>query len=338
MKLSTLCFIFCLVFGKIKADVIELNVQKISVFVEILDLINVDESAKSVELTLRVFKDLKIAPIDENSVKYLDKDNDVPWIAFLGIHKIQNLYPDKSNLKYDPKTFILEDFNYYKLTFGCDFEFDTYPFDIHDCPLKFICKHGEYFHTIDELNIGSNNHIPQKSFKLDAKRIPFKANVTQIEPKYFKHGDMYMYQISFHLERDDSINLMAGYFIPTGIFPYLALLSFLIDPKVVPGRLGLMITLLLISFTMHAWVDAPPDRGLSNIEIWMLGNNLVILAALFEYGFLLVRIRYVKTKPKKLEKMMKKIDLNCLLVSGIYCVIFQVIFWVLVFYANELSL
>ena len=63
--------------------------------------------------------------------------------------------------------------------------------------------------------------------------------------------------------------------------------SYAIDPQVVPGRLGLLITLFLILTNVYNSVDAPKGRGFSYIEIWMLGAQFPILLALIEYGFVL---------------------------------------------------
>ena len=49
----------------------------------------------------------------------------------------------------------------------------------------------------------------------------------------------------------------------------------------------MIVTLYLISAVVYNAVDAPRDRGFSNIEVWMLGAQFPILLALCEYGFVL---------------------------------------------------
>ena len=49
----------------------------------------------------------------------------------------------------------------------------------------------------------------------------------------------------------------------------------------------MIVTLYLISAVVYNAVDAPRDRGFSNIEVWMLGAQFPILLALSEYGFVL---------------------------------------------------
>ena len=55
----------------------------------------------------------------------------------------------------------------------------------------------------------------------------------------------------------------------------------------VPGRIGIIVTLYLISWNVYNSVNAPKSRGFSNIELWMLGTQIPIMLALLEYGFVL---------------------------------------------------
>ena len=49
----------------------------------------------------------------------------------------------------------------------------------------------------------------------------------------------------------------------------------------------MIVTLYLISANVYNSVEAPSGRGFSPIEMWMLGTQIPILIALFEYGFVL---------------------------------------------------
>lgn len=53
-----------------------------------------------------------------------------------------------------------------------------------------------------------------------------------------------------------------------------------------------MVTLYLIAFNVYGSVKGPPDRGFSFIEIWMVGIQFPILAAIVEYGVILVIKKY----------------------------------------------
>ena len=53
--------------------------------------------------------------------------------------------------------------------------------------------------------------------------------------------------------------------------------------------MGLTVTLFLISFNVYNSVEAPPNRGLSYVDIWMLGMEFPILMAIVEYSMILGR-------------------------------------------------
>merc|ERR1712241_361525 len=96
------------------------------------------------------------------------------------------------------------------------------------------------------------------------------------------------------LKRKSLGQLLSGYYYPTSTFAFLSMMSFLIKPEIVPGRMGMIVTLYLISANVYNSVDAPKGRGFSYIEIWMLGAQFPIILALCEYGFLLYLIKVFK--------------------------------------------
>ena len=67
--------------------------------------------------------------------------------------------------------------------------------------------------------------------------------------------------------------------------------------------MGMIVTLYLISANVYNSVEAPSGRGFSPIEIWMLGTQIPILLALFEYGFVLYLKKIdMKTKNNSVTK------------------------------------
>ena len=73
----------------------------------------------------------------------------------------------------------------------------------------------------------------------------------------------------------------------------------------VPGRMGMIVTLYLISANVYNSVEAPNDRGFSYIELWMVGTQIPILLALCEYGFVLY-LKKVETKLAKNQATKKR--------------------------------
>ena len=60
--------------------------------------------------------------------------------------------------------------------------------------------------------------------------------------------------------------------------------------------MGLVVTLFLITVNVYNSVDAPPNRGFSYIELWMVGMQLPIIVAIVEYIVILGLTRYLKYK------------------------------------------
>ena len=102
----------------------------------------------------------------------------------------------------------------------------------------------------------------------------------------------------------------------------------------VPGRLGMILTLYLISANVYNSVHAPENRGFSFIEIWMIGTQIPILLALCEYGFIL-HLKKIAEKPcdqvkrinqddlgQLLDEKIKKLDYASLIFTLLYFIIF----------------
>ena len=70
--------------------------------------------------------------------------------------------------------------------------------------------------------------------------------------------------------------------------------------------MGMIVTLYLISANVYNSVEAPPTRGFSYIELWMIGTQFPILLALCQYGFVLF-LKKVDKKPLKNPTNRKRI-------------------------------
>ena len=96
----------------------------------------------------------------------------------------------------------------------------------------------------------------------------------------------------------------------------------------VPGRMGLLITLSLISWNVYGSLKAPPSRGFSNIELWITGEQCIIIYAILEYACILALKRSQPSKASfDYDKVIKMTDLISLLISLIFFIIFNIIYW-----------
>ena len=93
--------------------------------------------------------------------------------------------------------------------------------------------------------------------------MPFDIKLTSIKP-YNESEYKYLFSysgISLELKRSTPGLLFGGFYFPTGIFALLSLVSFSIDLQMVPGRLGLLVTLYLIMTNVYISVEGPKSRG-----------------------------------------------------------------------------
>ena len=104
--------------------------------------------------------------------------------------------------------------------------------------------------------------------------------------------------------------------------------------------MGMILTLYLISANVYNAVDAPQDRGFSNIEVWMIGAQIPILLALWEYGFILylkkhankaqnqVQSMTAEDQAVKLDDRIKKMDSVTMSISFLFFATFALVYWI----------
>ena len=240
-----------------------------------------------------------------------------------------------------------------KVTVSCDFDFSTFPFDHHHCDFDFGCHLNIYNGTvkINPIRVINNDSTPAVldfNKKIYDKHLPYDFSITgKDEYPLYNHEFFAPFTgITIHMKRKEFGQLVGSFYVPTAIFSGLSTLSFFINPDVVPGRMGLLITLFLISSNVYGSVNAPINRGFSHIETWVLGVHGIMLLAICEYGFVLcwkfvagikVPTNLNKTWAKKipksatsrltLEEKIKILDLISFFVSVFLYILFNLLYW-----------
>ena len=106
----------------------------------------------------------------------------------------------------------------------------------------------------------------------------------------------------------------------------------------------MLVTLFLISTNVYSSINAPPERGFSYIELWIVGMFLPIGFALVEYSIILGMKKYQNNKNQKLfinrktneglnsnqdDIIFKKVDKAFSVLSTLYLIIFCLCYWIL---------
>ena len=105
--------------------------------------------------------------------------------------------------------------------------------------------------------------------------------------------------------------------------------AFFISIFKVPGRMGLLITLYLITFNVYGSISstlAPPKRGFSYIETWMVGIVMTISFAILEYFFILAFMR--RNTYANLGHIIQMIDFISLIIIWTFFSSFVIVYWI----------
>ena len=222
-------------------------------------------------------------------------------------------------------------------------DFQRYPYDYHECIMSLINVIGNFdFVTLQTPKIYASNETQKSdgnSYKAQNGKLQFDVLVEPLNSTFnsefgFKYSKA---EVKFHLKRKPTIisNLLSSYYAPTSVLAFLSLISFLIEPNLVPGRMGLLITIILIITNIYNSIDAAPNRGFSFVEVWYIGIIVPIFIGIIEYGVILAVKKYGDDDCDKILKIDKhiffqSIDIFTLIVCIILLVIFNVTYWLLV--------
>ena len=215
-----------------------------------------------------------------------------------------------------------------EVTFACALDFSNHPFDEHTC--QFIM--GDYENGVDWM-VFNNSQFQYDdmivaddftSFEILDSTTPYKFKLSKLASFQRERGGIvhHFTGIQFQMKRKGLGSLLNTYYIPTAMFAVMSMISFVIDPTCVPGRMGMIVTLLLISSNVYSIVQAPSSRGLSHVETWIIGSQLPIIIALFEYGVILLATRNWKS-----HFDFYKLDILSLMITAGFYLCFNIYYW-----------
>ena len=311
----------------------------------IKEISNADVEAKSLSLFLEItltWKDKRISVKDKGWRKIDPEEADNFWHPTLQFDRILQLnkqsifgqfkhpfsfwiHGSENELQYSEDV---------QIKFTCPMEFSDFPFDVHFCNFTL----GDYEFETEEVNFDwasvsyldeNENNLylenPDDVIHINDTITPFNFELSLIKPHVKKElkDERYSYSgFLMKLERKDRGVLHHSFFIPTAVFAFVSMISFLISPECVPGRMGMIVTLLLISSNVYNSVKAPSTRGFSYIDIWIIGSQAPIVFALFQYGFILLVMKHWKY-----ELNYRRLDIVAISIVAFFYSCFNWYFW-----------
>ena len=274
--------------------------------------------------------------LEVDSTMYSDLQRPQAKFWFQRDNKVLKLYGQTSTYEYFwflPPHY-LEYAEFLVLKIGCFVTPTSYPFDSHQCQVFFHTPDKSisrltFLQPILDKDGNANEDMPNI---VTYHGLPFVIQVSSQSPfSLVMNGYNYSVTgITFSFQRQNLGALMSGYFLPTGLYSIISIVSFAIDKDQVAGRFGIIVTLFLITTNTYNSVEAPGDRGISYIEVWMMGTSIPISFALLEYGFILALEKFFGyTKDTKIYD-----TLAIILVLGFHAT-FQLYFWFTVSNYNQ---
>ena len=105
----------------------------------------------------------------------------------------------------------------------------------------------------------------------------------------------------------------------------------MIPPEIIPGRMALLITLILclVNIFMSVTTSSPNANTISSIGSWIIFCIIFVHFCLVEYGtILLMKYCHCPKYSEEYEKtLFKRVDLISLIVGLFTFIIFNIVFW-----------
>ncbi len=171
---------------------------------------------------------------------------------------------------------------------GCPMRYSFYPWDNHHCQVTFRSEKysaNEVAYEPNKTEHGRNADLP---FSIevadnDVHRVRFESG--------FRPS-----AVGFTICMGRILTpFVVGNYMPSFVLVFAAWVSFCIPADMVPGRMSLIVTILLMLINMLGQVrsNSPFNSGLSTLDVWMVGCIILVTGVLFEYAVLLA-ILYVR--------------------------------------------
>ena len=97
---------------------------------------------------------------------------------------------------------------------------------------------------------------------------------------------------NIHLKRI-LVPYILNVYLPSGLLVAASWISFFVPPDIVPGRMALLVTILLmlINISSNVISESPSVNSVDGLNCYVIGSLLFVAAALFQYAALLA-IKY----------------------------------------------
>ena len=229
-------------------------------------------------------------------------------------------------------------------TFSCQMVFDNYPLDSHSCPFQI----GSYLYTTRIVNCSSIYTIENKNQRHLQHMIAFEE-LSEEDGAFGVQGNKFAlcgFRINIRRTR---VQIFFQAYLTSILFVFVSWVSFLIKPEVVPGRMGLIITIFLVLINIFNGIKShsPVSPSLNAVDIYLVGCIGQVFLVLSEYAIVLSRETFsfacksikiessenVRSSNSWLENRSSrnKLDNISIFIFPIIFIVFNIIYWSIYF-------
>jgi len=174
-----------------------------------------------------------------------------------------------------------------KVSVKCDMDFTDYPFDTQNCPFLILSLRNQKIKWIIKRYVKFSNLI-HPDFQIVGKLFE-NSSITEDETNISVAGFRLL------MSRNPALFIYA-YFIPCSLMVATSWISFAVNYDAVPGRLGMLLTLLLVLINLSNSVSrtVPKSNKVCPLVLWIIISIIFVSMALLEYFIILVHIKFSK--------------------------------------------
>ena len=170
------------------------------------------------------------------------------------------------------------------IAFSCQMDFNRYPFDSQECPFRVSSYYND-----DKLVTCSSNY---SYFAGWARNLQYTIRISEMASKYrtsMYNGYNYStcgFTISYSRSKTQ---LFFQVYLTAGMLVIVSWTSFIINPHIVPGRMGLLVTLLLVLVNIFNSFknSSPPSTNLNALDVYLMICISHVFCALMQYAVVL---------------------------------------------------
>ena len=213
------------------------------------------------------------------------------WIPAFEIHNLEMYKPqtvlrETASLRINSTKF-LRYIVKVKIVLNCQMAYDSYPFDFHTC----FFRVGSFYNPIEIWDCTSKVHFDssrQRNLQYHIDITDLRRNERKIEETL--SGRTWAtcgFKVAMMRKKSQ---IFVQVYLTSVLLVALAWVSFIIHPEVVPGRMGLLVTVFLMLITLFISVkrDAPSSNGFLNAaDLFVIVCIGHVFSGFLEYAFVL---------------------------------------------------